>query len=250
MLRTHILVLTLLGFFTSKAQRMEIRFLSVYISPTIAGAFHSNNGAPQLLYDSLKRVDTKRFGYLGGVSAYWKIDEFFMIQTSLQYNQTGFKRSLSGLRQHDSIPYVGSITEFSQTGIKEADLVYRFHHIDLPILLHRRIGGSRYLAGDFNNYVFAGFIPQYCFADAYRTHLYGFTMNEKSDFLTRDSKLGVRSMNLSATIGGRFEIEYQDLFLLSLQPSFTASLFAANKSNVSYRPWYIGLNIGLNYSLE
>ena len=202
--------------------------------------------------DSLTIREKNRRGYTVFLQFQRQVGKNLLLQTGIQYTNTGFIKTVSNLNYKTKIhPDMEELDQTIQTVPEpKADLHYVFDYIDIPVLFNRQVYLSQTSSKHWSYYTTFGFSLNFLLQDRVNVQLRGFTMDNKRIFNLQNTYLASQFFNMTLHGGFRADYEYSNKMGFFTQPIINIPVLPATRGNLSYRFISGGVNVGVYFNLD
>lgn len=170
-------------------------------------------------------------------------------QTGLMFQNLGFSVQKDNLHFLDTIhPRIGIMSDLSQTGPNYVDFRYRYFQLALPIAFEQSVYNKK---STQISWVYGGAIG-IMYKHSIKAVLHGFSARGNQKVFTFDNpEEGAVRMDVQFQTGLKIatDIDAKGLKVFA-QPSIVLPVFSANTANIRHHLYQIGLQIGLQYTLQ
>ena len=231
-----------------KAQLNKTQF-GFSITPGISNRIlsqESNVAKPILLPES---SDKAIVGFGGNLFALIPLSYSSNMQLGIQSFSGGFRRVYADVGFGDSIhPELPRIIDFFQGDPRFVVMEYRFHYLQIPILVDTELTQIR-KAGKWNFFVQYGLIPGYAVTDKIIAKTRGFALDGQTRIKV-SNPYPINRFNLQAFVGARAEFNLDDRFKLQLQPGIHVPLVSSLRGSTKAWVYQLALSVGLSIPLD
>lgn len=226
------------------------KYVAVSFQPQYT--LHTFSAKNSLERDSLKGIQQNRTGFTIFLQYQKQMGQNLMLQTGIQYTNTGFVRVAKNLKFTSSIhPDVPLIDQTIQTTPEPtAEMNYVFDYIDIPVLFNRKIYFTSKPSKHWEFYGTYGASLNFLIQDRVAARLKGFTMDNKRAFNIKNTYLKSNFFNVTAILGLRANYNYSNKLGFLTQPLLSVPLLPATRGDYTYRLLSVGMQIGVYFNLD
>lgn len=206
----------------------------------------------QKMNDSLDKLDGFRAGFDFGLNAFFTTYSKVYFSIGIGYRNTGYRRHFESLKYKDSIQYMGKIDVFSDNGPKDITFNFRYHYLELPVMVHFSLNSREDQYDETNKFITIGLSPNWLLKNNYNARLFGFSIEEQVNFKGNEIFYTNRVFNCNVLLGGRFQTALNEDFRFNITPVISFPLLSqtVNEDATFVRPYSIMVNAGLSYKIE
>ena len=253
MLRKIQLVLFVFGLLSISAHASDFKSqaFSLAVQPSYSSTFiqFKSNAFSTKFKDSIL-TNTQGRTVLN-IACLWsfKMRSKTRLQTGLMFQNLGFSVRKDNIHFLDTIhPRIGIMSDLSQTGPNYVDFRYRFFQIALPIAFEKSIYNKK---ATQISWIYGGAVA-IMFKHSVKAVLHGFSArgNQKV-FVFDNPEVGAVRMDVQFQTGLKIatDIDAKGLKVFA-QPNLILPVFNANTSTVRHHLYQLGIQIGLQYTLQ
>lgn len=230
--------------------KYNYKYVAVSFQPQYTvHTFSAKNTAER---DSLKGIQTNRLGYTIFIQYQKQMGQNLLLQTGIQYTNTGFVRVARNLnfktRIHPDLPPLDQTIATSPE--PTAEMHYVFDYIDIPVLFNRKIYLTRKPSKHWEFYGTYGAGLNILLQDRVSAHLKGFTIDNKRTFNLKNTYLKSNSINVTGYLGLRANYNYSNKLGFLTQPLISVPLLPASRGDYTYRLLSFGMQVGIYFNLD
>jgi hypothetical protein len=253
MLRKNQLVLLMFGllYISAQASDFKSQAYSLAVQPSYSNTFvqFKSNTYSTRFKDSILDNTQGRTGLNLALMWSFKMRSKTRFQTGLMFQNLGYSVLKDNLHFLDTIhPRIGIMSDLSQTGPSYVDFRYRFFQLALPIAFEKSIFNKK---ATQISWVYGGAVA-IMFKHSIKAVLHGFSArgNQKV-FVFDNPEEGAVRMDVQFQTGLKIatDIDAKGLKVFA-QPNLILPVFNANTSAVRHHLYQIGIQIGLQYTLQ
>ena len=245
-----LLVFGLLSF-SGLAADFKGQAFSLCVQPTYSNTFvqFKSNTFTARFKDSILNNTQGRTGLNLALMWSFKMRSKTRFQTGLMFQNLGFSVQKDNLHFLDTIhSRIGIMSDLSQTGPNYVDFRYRYFQLALPIAFEQSVYNKK---STQISWVYGGAIG-IMYKHLIKAVLHGFSARGNQKVFTFDNpEEGAVRMDVQFQTGIKIatDIDAKGLKVFA-QPSIVLPVFSANTAAIRHHLYQIGLQIGLQYTLQ
>lgn len=244
-------LLLLLHFAAQSQTQYQYGYVGASFQPLYTNRVLSVKGNSSLK-DSLDGIEKPRLGFTVFLQYQKQLGRNLLLQTGLQYTNTGFIRVISNLTFKTVIhPDVQPMDQIIMTApAPTAELNYVFDYIDIPVLFNRRLYLTSASQKHWEFFGTFGASLNFLIQDRVAVRLKGFTINNDRAFNLQNTYLASKFFNLTGHLGFRANYQYSNKLGFFTQPLLSIPFLPATSGKEAYRLFSAGVQVGVYFNLD
>jgi len=201
--------------------------------------------------DSVSSYKSYRTSIGATLWAHMLINKVWSVQAGIGYIDVGFQRNQTNIQYLDPLfPGIGSkgrLLEKSNSS-KSIDYNYRYQYLTIPILFNYDVYASKDFFYKLS--ITGGVGLNFLMHHDIKANLYQFVVEGKDVYNLDSTGYEGRRLALSMMLGAKGEYRMDKKTIFYIMPVFGLYPIPVTKTEISTLPYYLQLNIGIQYAFD